>query len=150
MAVSAMIREATVEDIEAWVGLRMKLWPGNERSEFESEARAMLGSEREACFVWEREEDKVLAGFVEVSTRDYAEGCSSSPVGYVEGLYVAEGWRRRGIGKKLVERGYAWMAGRGCTEVASDALLENEESIAFHKRIGFVEVERQVVFRRKL
>jgi aminoglycoside 6'-N-acetyltransferase I len=30
-----------------------------------------------------------LCGFIEVSLRNYAEGCMTSPVAYIEGWYVA-------------------------------------------------------------
>ncbi len=146
-----MIKQATVDDLDAWAALRIKLWPDCSSEASRSEALEILESKREACFLFVADEDQnAVVGFVEISTRDYVDGCSSSPVGYVEGVFVEERYRKRGIGKLLIERGYEWMLGKGCSEVGSDASLDNNESIAFHERIGFEEVERQVVFMKKL
>lgn len=89
-------------------------------------------------------------GFAEVGTRAYADGCESSPVGYLEGWYVDPAFRRRGIGRALVEASLAWARERGLREFASDALLENLDSQQAHMAVGFAEVERIVIFRRAL
>jgi len=145
-----MIREATSKDIEAWARLRNSLWPHCSIEQCENDAAEILKTDRETCFIHVDSESQTITGFLEVSTRDYSEGCDSSPVGYLEGIFVEESKRRKGIALELVESSYSWMLGKGCTEVGSDALLENVESIEFHKKIGFVEVERQVVFKNKI
>jgi aminoglycoside 6'-N-acetyltransferase I len=89
-------------------------------------------------------------GFAEVSLRDFAEGCESSPVGYLEGWFVTEPSRRLGVGRALLEAGEAWARARGCVEFASDAETWNEGSIASHGRLGFEEVCRIVCFRKGL
>ena len=43
-------------------------------------------------------DDGSLCGFVEVGARPYAEGCDSSPVGYIEGWWVDADMRKRGVG----------------------------------------------------
>jgi aminoglycoside 6'-N-acetyltransferase I len=54
-------------------------------------------------FVVERTEGG-LCGFIEVSLRDYAEGCQTSPVAYIEGWYVDEHCRRRTLGTRLMQQ----------------------------------------------
>lgn len=87
---------------------------------------------------------------MELSLRDYVDGCDTSPVGYIEGIYVEEGERGKGMGRQMIEAGLRWIADQGCTEVGSDALIDNQASIDFHQRVGFEEVERQVIFKRTL
>ena len=82
--------------------------------------------------------------------RDYVNGCDASPVVFLEGIYVAPTYRRRGIARQLAERVAEWGRGRGLGEFASDALLDNTASHAFHSAIGFEETERVVYFRRRL
>jgi len=89
-------------------------------------------------------------GFVEVSRRDYVEGCRSSPVGYVEGIYVRPAYRKQGIGRELIRAAEQWAQRQGCTEMGSDTGLDDTQSIFFHEALGFREADRQVVFLKKI
>ncbi len=102
-----------------------------------------------AVFVAERANGE-LVGFIEVGTRPYAEGCETSPVAYIEAWYVAEEVRRKGVGRMLFEAAENWARAQGLSEIASDALIDNEVSIAAHKALGYKEVERIVCFMRRL
>jgi aminoglycoside 6'-N-acetyltransferase I len=96
------------------------------------------------------EEDGALVGFLELGLRSVAEGCTSSPVPYVEGWYVAPDWRRRGIGGALMRATEEWSRSRGYIELGSDTEEVNRVSRAAHMALGFDEVERLVVFRKPL
>jgi aminoglycoside 6'-N-acetyltransferase I len=90
-------------------------------------------------------------GFVEASKRsDYVNGTASSPVAFLEGLYVAPAARRRGVARALVEAVVAWALGQGLTELASDSLIDNVAAHEAHRRLGFQETERVVCFLRSL
>jgi aminoglycoside 6'-N-acetyltransferase I len=91
-----------------------------------------------------------LEGFVETSIRDYAEGCDTNWVGYIEGWYVDPYARRRGVGRALIAAAEAWAVAQGCREMASDAELANIVSQEAHERIGYAEVGRSVHFRKPL
>jgi aminoglycoside 6'-N-acetyltransferase I len=95
-------------------------------------------------------DDGRLGGYVEAGTRDYAEGCDSSPVAFVEAWYVDVDLRRGGWGGRLIAAVEAWARARGHTELASDTWPENAASIAAHERLGFTIVERLVCFRKPL
>jgi aminoglycoside 6'-N-acetyltransferase I len=127
--------------------MRAALWPDDHTIEVD----AILAGELDkfAVFVAERDGGG-LCGFAEVGLRSYAEGCLSSPVGYLEGIWVDQDMRRTGVGRALVSRCEQWARDEGCIEFASDALLDNTDSHAFHRALGFEEVERLVVFRRTL
>ena len=85
-----------------------------------------------------------------VGARPYADGCETSPVGYIEAWYVDTDVRRRGYGRALLEAAEAWARGRGYREMASDASLDNTVSHAAHRRVGYDEVDRVIQFRKKL
>lgn len=99
-------------------------------------------------FVAERQDER-LGGFLELSVRNYAEGCSGDTP-YVESWYVDEDLRGTGIGRALMEAAERWARDRGFTDLASDALLDNSLSHAAHQALGFEVVERIVVFRKSL
>lgn len=90
-------------------------------------------------------------GFVQLSIRtDHVEGTSSSPVVYIEGLYVEPNYRKQGVAIRLVKKAEIWALEKNCTEIASDTELNNANSIEFHKSIGFKEVNRVVCFSKTL
>ena len=133
-----------------WLRLRERLWPDSSRDELTREQIEILGdSERNAVLV-AAGPDGQLVGFVEVALRDWAEGCTARPVGYIEGWYVEPSHRQRGVGRKLIEAAEQWVLSRGCTEMGSDAELENETSHRAHRALGYSEVIRVVLFSKKL
>ena len=91
--------------------------------------------------------DNKAVAFISLALRhDYVEGTDSSPVGYIEGIYVQPNYRKRGIARELVEYAKKWALQQGCTELASDCELTNENSRLFHTQIGFEEVNRLICF----
>lgn len=95
--------------------------------------------------------DGTLAGFVEADLRSHADGCDPSrPVGYVEGWYVAEDHRSRGVGAALLAKAEGWARDHDCIEIASDALIENESSQRAHQALGYEVVDRCVHYRKRL
>ena len=143
------IRPLVRADIAAWIELRAALWPDQTRAELESEGTAAIGAESPLA-VFVADDGEQLAGFIEISLRSYAEGCDGSPVPYVEGWYVRDDARRRGIGGALLRAVEAWCRDRGYEELGSDALADNRLSRVAHAALGFGEVETLVVFRKRL
>jgi aminoglycoside 6'-N-acetyltransferase I len=93
----------------------------------------------------------LAVGFVEASTRvDYVNGTNSSPVAFLEGLYVEPASRGNGVARALVAAVEGWATAQGLTELASDSPLENVSAHAAHRALGFEETERVVYFRRAL
>ena len=127
----------------------MRLWPEQARAELEPEFATLLDGDEAAVFLLFA--DGKAAGFAHCQLRhDYVEGTDSSPVGYLEGIYVEEALRRRGHARALLAACETWAAGRGCTEFASDCELGNEASRAFHLHAGFDEANRIVCFAKRL
>ena len=144
------IRTAKPSDVPEWVRMRTALWSESpedhpvEIEQFFAEPRDDL-----ATFVAEDANGK-LCGFLEAGTRPYAEGCRSSPVGYVEGWWVDPEHRNKGVGADLVLAAEAWARESGMTEMASDADIANEVSQSAHRALGYRETDRLVCFRKDL
>ncbi len=137
-----------VEDnqINQLMKLMQKLWPEDSIEELKEE----FYTSNEESFLYHTSEDGTI-GFIQLSLRhDYVEGCDTSPVAYIEGIYVEEQYRRQGIALELLEFAENWGKKRNCTELASDCELENALSIKFHKGTDFEEVNRLVCFKKKL
>jgi aminoglycoside 6'-N-acetyltransferase I len=144
------IRPLVLADLPAWKRMRVQLWPNLTPADNDADYANMLSPARRcSVFVAESDEGR-LSGFVEVSLRDTADGCDSSPVGYVEGWFVEQAFRGKGIGRALVASAEAWARSFGCTEMASDALIDNIDSQRAHARLGYAEVDRMVSFRKSL
>jgi len=147
-----VVRPVTPPDAERWIELRHALWPDATRNELGAEARAYLdgrGFMLEQVIVAVDDSHRIV-GFAELSLRPYAEGCTTTPVAFLEAWFVVAEWRGRGVGRALVAAAEDWARGRGCREFASDALLENTASAAAHAALGFEEVEHIRCFRKPL
>jgi len=139
------IVKADSSNLNELTELALKLWPDNEQEHLRAEFEELLDSERDILYLAIVESGFV--GFIHMSLRvDYVEGSNSSPVGYIEGIYVEENYRNRGISKRLVEDGEQWSKSLGCHQIASDTQLDNVISQEFHKKIGFKEAGRIVAF----
>ena len=85
-----------------------------------------------------RGHNAAVIAFAEATLRrDYVNGCTASPVGFLEGLYVDPEFRHRGIARKLCRAVEDWAASLGCSEFASDVHLHNEASQKAHEALGF-------------
>jgi len=134
-----------------WLPLREALWPHCTKREHLSEMAAFVAApERFVQFVAYADRQQPL-GFIEAALRnDYVNGCETSTVAFVEGLYVVPANRRRGVARDLVAAVAGWAAARGCRELASDASIRNTLSHRVHRALGFGETERVVFFRKLL
>ena len=143
------IRRYRDDDWPEWLRMSLLLDPASPQENHESDMHATLGNEDAAVFVVERPNGK-LAGYVEVGARGYAEGCMTSPVGYIEAWYVDEDVRRAGLGRSLLEAAEVWSRSQGYSEIGSDALIDNEVSHHAHVGAGYEVVDRVVQFRKSL
>ncbi len=125
------------------------LWSKHTEHELTEMALEYIQSEQSAVFAEEMKGSLVGVALCSIRT-DYVEGCDTSPVGYLEGVFVTDGFRHQGIAKKLVSECEGWARGKGCTEFASDCELTNTASQSFHESIGFQEENRIVCYKKML
>jgi len=129
--------------------LMVELWPDCLFDEEYENCKTILNKENETCLLV-RDQENYIA-YINLSIRfDYVEGSDTSPVAYIEGMYVKENYRHFGVGKRLIQLAEDWGKQKGCKQLASDTELTNEASIDFHKKNGFLEVNRIVCFLKEL
>ena len=144
------IRPVEEKDQPVWAQMRLALWPDTALEDLLKDLPGYFQAKSDqAAFVAETAAG-ALIGFVEASLRAYADGCDTSPVGYIEGWYVAETWRLQGVGAALVAAAEAWAREQGCTEMGSDCLLDNELSLRAHLGLGYEETDRLICLRKNL
>ena len=145
------IRTATPSDASAWLKLRSDLWPEASEDhvrEIEQHFAGKLNMPLEVLLAIDDRD--VPIGFVELSIRPYAEDCLTDRVAYLEGWYVVPEARKQGVGGALVAAAEEWAVAHGCTEFASDALIDNDISAAAHRALGFEETVQIRCFRKSL
>ncbi|MEO4055151.1 aminoglycoside 6'-N-acetyltransferase [Solibacillus sp. CAU 1738] len=144
-----MIREATILDTKEAAELALLLWPDHTLEEFIQQMEELIEQQDAAIFLAFHEGESI--GFAQCQLRyDYVEGTSTSPVGYLEGLYVKDAFRQQGVAKSLVKNCEKWAKIKDCQEFASDCELENNESLAMHLKLGFTEANRIICFKKTL
>lgn len=144
-----MIRQANMQDVPVLAELAFQLWPHHTIAEMRADIAQNMDKSDAVFFISAEGTDAI--GFAQCQLRrDYVEGTKSSPVGYLEGIYVREGYRNRGIARKLLLACEGWAREKGCAEFASDCEIANEESLQFHLRMGFLEANRIICFAKQL
>jgi len=144
-----LVKRAAPGDAEQVASLALALWPDHDPGEMQSEIAGSLAMSDTAFFLARRGEEAV--GFAQCQLRhDYVEGTDTRPVGYLEGIYVEEAERRRGVARALLARCEAWARAKGCTMFASDCEWDNAQSLSFHMAVGFREANRIICFVKDL
>ena len=97
------IARLTAAEQEQWLALRAALWPAGSASAHGREIAAQLAAPQRFCAFIAGDAEGAALGFAEVSLRsEYVNGTHSSPVAFLEGLYVRPAARRRGVARALV------------------------------------------------
>lgn len=129
--------------------LAIKIWHSNTVNELEKEFENIINSTNQSCFI-KINNNQVIA-FAQCGLRnDYVEGTESSPVGYLEGIFVLDEYRHQGIAKELLRECENWSKEKGCKEFASDCEITNEESLNFHIAMGFDIANKIICFKKNI
>ena len=145
-----LIVEVTRDRFPQWRRMREQLYSGLDAAFHDREMELILASAEAACFLSLMTASAEPVAMLEVSLRNFVDGCLGGPVGYIEGIYVVPSLRAGGHGRELVQFAARWFRSKGCREMAADAELENREAQQFLSRAGFVETFRIVEFKRSL
>ena len=143
-----MIRKAEQKDLPILANLACRLWPEQDLAEMQVDLAEIMA--QNAAFFLAFADDAPI-GFAQCQLRhDYVEGCDTSPVGFLEGIYVEGSHRHTGVARALLGACEDWAKGVGCTEFASDCELTNTQSLHYHPSVGFEEANRIICFTKKL
>lgn len=144
-----LIRKATLEDVPQLVSLAIQMWKSHTVEDLTKIFCEHIRKGKNIIFLAISEEH--IVGFAQCGLRfDYVEGTDSSPVGYLEGIFVLEEYKKRGYAKELLGECQNWAKDQGCLEFASDCELDNEDSLKFHLKMGFAEANRIICFTKSL
>ena len=138
-----------MNDLPVLTGLALELWPDYGADTMYYDLGKIMVAGESVFFLAYREDTAV--GFAQCQLRhDYVEGTETSPVGYMEGIYVRKADRSLGFASQLMKACEDWARAEGCMEFASDCEMDNADSLAFHLKLGFKEVNRIICFAKKL
>lgn len=144
-----IIKKAAIEDAKTVASLAIEMWKSHTIEELTEEFYDYINKDSRVTFLAIL--DGCVIGFAQCGLRhDYVEGTDTSPVGYLEGIFVAEEYRNRGVAKDMMKDCQEWAKAQGCSEFASDCELINEDSLKFHLKMGFEEANRIICFTKKL
>lgn len=144
-----MIRVVKKEELEKVAELAHMMWLDSDIEDLTEEFDKLIESDEAVIFVAVKKEQ--IIGFAQCQLRnDYVEGTDSSPVGYLEGIFVKEEFRNQGYAKYLLKKCEKWSKEKGCDEFASDCEFTNDTSLKFHLKVGFEEANRIICFTKKL
>ena len=144
-----MIKTATESDIRILAEMAVQMWDNQTVEELAGEFAETIKEETSVFFI--KYENDTAVGFAQCNLRtDYVEGTESSPVGYLEGIFVKEDYRNKGFARELLAACEKWAKDMGCSEFASDCELSNTGSLKFHKAMGFDEVNRIICFKKNI
>jgi|SRR5215469_891127 len=149
------IRTATPADCHQLSCLREALWPESSAKQHAIELTSLVKEKKNGTmplvvFVAEAVSG-LLIGFLEAGLRSHADGCDPKhPVGFVEGWFVSESQRGKGIGALLLAAAEDWARSHGCIEIASDTWIDHTLSQRVHEALKFEVVDRCVHYRKAL
>ncbi len=144
-----MVRKAEKGDTEILAELAALLWSGSSADELLAEFSEIISEDNVRFFI--KYEEDIPVGFAQCVLRhDYVEGTKTTPVGYLEGIFIKDGYRRRGYARELLAECEAWARQKGCREFAGDCEMDNISSFRFHKAMNFIEANRIICFVKTL
>lgn len=144
-----MIIKAGIENIEAIANLAVLMWTENTVQDLVDEFADLVSKEDAQLFL--KYYQDIPVGFAQCQLRyDYVEGTDTSPVGYLEGIFIKEEYRHKGYARELLSECEKWAKEKGCKEFASDCEIDNNSSFGFHMAMGFEEANRIICFTKTI
>ena len=144
-----MIRSAEKSDARILAELAIQMWNDSTVPDLEKEFENLTQSDKAVCFI--KYVDNTAVGFAQCQIRtDYVEGTETSPVGYLEGIFIVETYRHNGYAKELLKECEKWAKDKKCSEFASDCELDNNDSLRFHMAMEFEEANRIICFKKNI
>lgn len=140
-----MIRLVQQNNINEWLRLRKLLYTDCSEKQLLNEIHRIINNQYPnvndwVVYVYERN-NKNLGGIIEATIHPNKEWCDTSPIGFIETLYVDIDLRKRGIATELVKAAEKWALKYGCREMAVDTDHYREKNILIYKALGYEMIE---------
>jgi aminoglycoside 6'-N-acetyltransferase I len=145
-----IVRPLAEADLSEWFRLRNLLWDRLEEEEHKVEMLDIYEHPESQLVLVAEADGGGLIGFLEASVRPFVEDCDTDNVGYLEGWFVEEEYRRKGVGSRLVAEAEAWARASGCSEMASDSEVGNDLSLTAHQNLGYRVTSRLIHLKKDL
>ncbi len=147
--IEASLRVIQAEEFQIWKAMRCDLYEALDDGFHDREMSQVHSSDVWYCrFIVDQLDNPI--GMVELSLRNIVDGCLSSPVPYLEGLYLMSGYRNKGVGQQVMQLLIQWCMDNGHKEFATDTEITNHRAQQFYERLGFAEVDRVVGYKIEL
>lgn len=147
MTEKRIIKKAEIKDSSILANMAVMMWRDSSVSDLEEEFKENILNDNAVVFI--KIVDEKPIGFAQCQLRtDYVEGTETSPVGYLEGIFILEEYRHKGYAKELLKACEQWAKDKNCSEFASDCELDNHNSYKFHIAAGFIEANRIICFKK--
>ena len=131
------VRNATPDDFERCFPLLEELYHGDIGRNFKEVFNKFARGKRSCVIV--AEQDRKILGVLIGSY--YLDIDWEGKVAKIQALIVKEKHRKKGIGKKLVQRFIEKAKQNGCRAVRSRVNRKNKNACLFHEKLGFWEAE---------
>lgn len=151
------IRPVKEQDFPQWLCMRQALYPECTPEELQQEIeliyykKSIVGELDYGIWVDEQADGK-LSGFIEVSIRPEIQDCETSPVGYIESLYVDREFRRQGIASRLLNQAENWVQQNKLSILYVDTDLPYAAARALYADFGFerlLDKDPELLFRKR-
>ena len=143
-----IIEQASSADIPALVELLAALFSIEQdfKPDTERQVRGLAGvlASPNACIMVARcAEGKAIAMCSAQLVFSTAEGAHSA---WIEDMVVHQAWRRRGVGRQVLQAVLAWASEHGATRAQLLADLDNQPALDYYQHLGWQET--QLIARR--
>ena len=131
-----MIRQAEKEDSRVLAEMAVCMWDSHTAAELEMEFARTIEEGREVFFI--QYQDQTPVGFAQCSMRsDYVEGTESSPVGYLEGIFVKEDHRGKGYAGECLDYARQIAEKENCYKMMLLTGSKDPETFHFYEKAGY-------------
>jgi GNAT superfamily N-acetyltransferase len=146
MSAGITVRAAKVADARAIALLLEELgYPAE--PEVVSERLLRLLARSDCLVAVAQSDDGEICGWIQAYSSEVLESGFRVEIA---GLVTAKAWRRRGIGRLLVEWAESWAVGQGAQFVLVRSNVKRSESHAFYPALGYANTKTQSVYRKRI
>lgn len=85
------------------------------------------------------EADNKIVGYINTTIKSLPQIYVHNKEAYVLGLFISQEYRKKGLGKKLLEETEKWAKRKGVFAISLRVVTENKPAFQAYKKLGFFE-----------